>query len=100
MLETFTVETFATRIREPFHVRLDDGSYVQLALASATAAPTWPSEAPRTRRSFSLVFYGPPHPVLPQRIHRFEHATLGSFDLFIVPIGPLGDAMQYEAVFA
>jgi hypothetical protein len=83
-----------------FTFGLADGSYVQRALASATAAPTRPSEAPRARRSFSLVFYGPPHPVLPQRIYRFEHATLGSFDLFIVPIGPEGEAMQYEAVFA
>jgi len=26
--------------------------------------------------------------------------NLGEFEIFIVPIGPAGDGMQYEAVFA
>jgi hypothetical protein len=32
---------------------------------------------------------------LPQRIFRLEHAELGAFELFLVPIGP----GEYEAVF-
>lgn len=36
----------------------------------------------------------------PQRIYRFEHGSVGSFDIFIVPIGPDAGTMQYEAVFS
>jgi hypothetical protein len=99
VLESFSVETFADRVGEAFRVRLDDGSELELQLASATAAPTRPSDGPRSRAPFSIVFHGPPEPVLPQRIYSFEHGALGTFELFIVPLGPEGSSMQYEAVF-
>lgn len=59
------------------------------------------------RSPFSVVFHGPPGPVLPQGIYRFEHERLGVMDLFIVPVGPdtgagpgqAPAAMRYEAVF-
>jgi hypothetical protein len=47
----------------------------------------------------SIVFRGPREPVLPQRIYAFEHAGLGAFEIFIVPIGPDDAGMRYEAVF-
>jgi hypothetical protein len=37
--------------------------------------------------------------VLPQRTYDFRNERLGSFELFIVPIGPEDGAMRYEAVF-
>jgi hypothetical protein len=52
------------------------------------------------RLPFSIVFLGPLEPVLPQRIYRFEHEALGTFELFIVPIGPDESGMRYEAVFS
>jgi len=39
-------------------------------------------------------------PLLPQRIYPMEHAHLGVFELFLVPIGPDQHGMGYEAVFA
>lgn len=51
---------------------------------------------------FSLAFLGPPTPVLPQAIYSFDHAAMGRFELFIVPLGPVGRddlRMRYEAVF-
>jgi hypothetical protein len=38
-------------------------------------------------------------PVLPQRIYHLEHPEVGGFDLFLVPVGPNAQGMQYEAVF-
>jgi hypothetical protein len=99
MLEDFDVTTFSQRLGQIFRVRLDDGSTIDLELVSATAAPTRPNEAPRGRAPFSIVFLGPLEPVLPQRIYRFEHDALGTFEIFIVPIGPAESRMQYEAVF-
>ncbi len=48
---------------------------------------------------FSLVFRGAMTPVFPQRTYRVEHETLGSIDLFLVPIGPDAAGMRYQAVF-
>ena len=49
--------------------------------------------------NFSLVFRGPLQPVLPQRIYPVEHAALGRFDLFIVPVRRDAQGLYYEAVF-
>ena len=98
MLENFTLTTFADRIGETF--RVDEGARpLELRLVDASAGPS--RTAPRERRApFSVVFLGPPEPVLPQRIYRLRNDNLGEFEIFIVPIGPAGDGMQYEAVFA
>jgi hypothetical protein len=48
---------------------------------------------------FTLTFVGPLQPVLPQRIYHMEHAAVGEFALFLVPVGPSAQGMQYEAVF-
>ena len=99
MLESFTIDTFAGRIGEGFKLRTDEATAIDTTLVEAR---TWGGEAAadRHRVPFSLLFRGPPRPVLPQRIYRMEHADLGAFDLFIVPIGPDGEGMRYEAVFS
>ena len=97
MLEDFTLATFADRLGETF--RVGEGTDVlELELVEATAGIAGREGVGRV--PFSVVFRGPPEPVLPQRIYRFEHEELGSFELFIVPIGPGEAGMQYEAVFA
>jgi hypothetical protein len=97
MVEDFAVETFAGRLGETFRVDGDSG-VVDLRLASAEAGPGRPAK-PEGRTPFSIVFVGPLEPVLPQQTYRFAHDGLGSFELFIVPIGPDEDGMQYQAVF-
>jgi hypothetical protein len=61
------------------------------------AAGSTPPEGQRT--PFSLVFRGAPNAVLAQAIYRLEHAALGSFEPFLVTIGPDALGMRYEAVF-
>ena len=98
MIENFDASTFSERDGEPFRLLSDDGSTLELELVAVT-----PGSVPRNdaheRAPFSIVFRGPLEPVLPQRIYRFEHDELGSFELFIVPIGPDESGMQYQAVF-
>jgi hypothetical protein len=48
---------------------------------------------------FAIVFLGPPSPILPQRIYRFEHDGIGAIEIFIVPIGRDDDGVRYEAIF-
>jgi hypothetical protein len=45
------------------------------------------------------VFRGPQDVSLPQRIYRVEHAGIGAFEIFLVPIGPDEGGHRYEAVF-
>ena len=61
------------------------------------AARAWTAGA---RVPFALLFHGPAAPILPQAMYRFEHPALPPLDIFIVPIGPEGDAMRYEAIFS
>jgi hypothetical protein len=96
MLADFTLETFAGRLGETF--RVGEGvDALDLELVEVTVGIARPHAGGRV--PFSLVFRGPLEPVLPQRMYRFEHAELGTFELFIVPLGPDEDGMRYEAVF-
>lgn len=52
--------------------------------------------APPGFEQFSLLFEGPPEPMLPQGIYQFRHDQLGEMPLFTVPIGKNSHAAQYE----
>lgn len=95
MLESFTVETFSGRLGEPFRVYPDTSTPLEVELVSATGS----EESTADGRPFSIVFRGPIGTPLPQRIYRMEHAGIGSFELFLVPIGPDAEGLLYEAVF-
>jgi hypothetical protein len=48
---------------------------------------------------FSLLFAGPPSPLLPQGTYALQHARMGEVSLFLVPLGPRNGRMIYQAVF-
>lgn len=52
------------------------------------------------RRPFSLLFWAPTVAYLPQQIYQLVHSTLGTLDLFLVPLGPHNGGMLFQAVFA
>ena len=90
-----TVEEFQSEVGETF-----DLSYgrtrVVLTLIRAERRGT-PRDG--SRPPFALLFHGPITPLVPQATYRFDHPRLGAFDMFIVPVGPDGESMQYEAIF-
>lgn len=51
------------------------------------------------QEQFSLFFIGKPENFLPQSIYKLKHDILGSFDLFLVPIGKDRHGFIYEAIF-
>ena len=55
--------------------------------------------AQKRREPFSLLFEGPESPFLSQKIYPFQHETMGSFELFIVPIGKNENKVQYQVIF-
>ena len=56
-------------------------------------------EGDEGRDPFSLEFTDTEHDHVPQQIVAVEHPELGSFDLFVVPLGPSDQGMRYEAIF-
>ncbi|WP_295435340.1 hypothetical protein [uncultured Thiodictyon sp.] len=54
---------------------------------------------PHRRQPFCVLFRGPALPVLPQRTYVMNHDSLGRLEIFLVPLGPDGQGMRYEAVF-
>ena len=92
----FTVETFRPHIGERFRVTLESGQELDLELVEVTAGS---AGGAGLRPPFSILFTGQLDPLLPQKTYSFQHEELGSFDLFIVPIGQDEAGTQYEAVF-
>jgi hypothetical protein len=94
MTEDLTREHFSGHIGEMFHVAAGEHTF---ALKLVEAAPG--AKSLRPGGAFSLVFIGPPAPVLPQASYPMRHDALGRIGIFIVPVGPRDGGMSYEAVF-
>jgi len=95
MLERLSLETFEPLCGATFEILTDDGS---LQAVLSEIRPLGQQE-PDQRRQFSLVFEVTGGSRHEQRIYLLTHPGLGSLELFLVPIGPRGGAMRYEAVF-
>ena len=101
MPESPTPATFTPHVGTVFEITFTDGT-LELTLESVASFGT---RAPRPdvpdlrTEPFSLLFLGPPQPVLPQRTWDLAHPALGTLAIFMVPIGPMGGRMRYEAVF-
>lgn len=93
MLERLTADDFRPYLAGRF--RVQDSLEAELIEVSDPGA----AGAAGLRAPFTLVFRGPSEPVLRQGIHRLEHRDMGPLELFLVPIGPDGTGMCYEAVF-
>jgi hypothetical protein len=51
------------------------------------------------QEQFSLRFRGDRASIYPQRIYAVKHASIGEFELFLVPVGRDDSGTFYEAVF-
>ena len=105
MLERLTADSFAPAVGDTFAVDAGDagdaGSLGLELIESRLHEPDRPAEDDAGRRApFSLLFRGPPDPLLSQRIYRLEHPDIGPLEIFIVPIGRDESGSTYEAVFA
>lgn len=95
---------FTRQLNTTFLVLPDQGTPVKLHLVEVR--PVVPSDGALSyaddaqNEKFSLLFRGPPDAPLEQNTHTFEHQRIGSFEMFIVPIGCLGQRYcYYEAIF-
>ena len=86
-------EEFAKYLHEKFRIRLNEQT-IEAELTDISEHLV----SPRQER-FSIVFRTSNEMLLEQGLRLFEHDQMGSFELFIVPIGRDEDGTYYEAVF-
>lgn len=98
MAERPTHASFAACVNDTFRLVAGETHHAAVLVEAKALGPG--ARAAREVERFSLVFRTAPEVVLPQRVYRLEHDSLGALDLFLVPIGPDGEGMCYEAVFA
>ena len=92
-MRELTIGDFAPRKGRALKVNAG-GHVLELVLAEVQELPA----SGRNGGSFRLEFHGPPQPILPQAIYRFDLGGEGG-DIFIVPVGQTPQAMRYEAIF-
>ena len=95
-LAALTHAHFEACRQQPFGLELDGREGMSLALLDVYRPSGPPSGG---RQLFSLAFRGPRQPVLPQQVYTLTNETLGRLEIFLVPIGPDGAGLRYEAVF-
>jgi hypothetical protein len=93
-VDQVTWSSFPGRQGESFHVDAGGGS-VELVLVRVDG----PVAQPGGGGSLSALFEGPRHGPLTQGTYDVDHAQLGRFPLFLVPVGIEGGALRYQAVF-
>ena len=92
-----TLDDFASLRGERFALSMDRGEALSAELVEARALAQPPFDG---RQPFSLIFAGPPVPLLPQRIYRLAHEQLPPLDIFLVPIAADAAGVRYQAVFS
>ena len=97
-LAQLALADFTPCLHQAFRVPFEEGALL-LELVEAATVGAGDGNAGR-RPPFSLIFEGPKEPRLEQGIHALEHGTLGTLSIFLVPIGPGGKGLHYEALFA
>jgi hypothetical protein len=94
MLENLKLNSFSEHLGTKFRVYGGEDTSVELELVEAVDRG---SNAKQER--FALLFRGPLDVGVGQGTYKVAHDELGSFELFIVPIGVNESGREYEAVF-
>lgn len=96
MLENLTVADWQQCLEQNFTIQLTPEARLDLRLTSVTPLG---AESGHRRQPYSLLFAGPLTPILPQAIYPLRNESLGELGIFLVPLGPQGQIMRYEAIF-
>jgi hypothetical protein len=94
-LADLKLDDFAPHRDADFGMQANGG---RIALKLAKVEPV--GQSGRAGGAFSLLFMAPAGPWLPQTVYPVEHPSLGTIEIFLVPIGPLQGGNGYQAIFA
>ena len=98
MPAVLTEEEFSKHVNTKFHARLDAEAELDLELTEVKGYRHKATEHEGMER-FSVYFRGPEAPLLPQKTYTLQHAQMGEFEIFLVPLSPNDQGSRYEAVF-
>lgn len=98
MAANLTEKEFSNHVNTKFRVELDGENSVDLELTKVKGYMSKDNEQTGMER-FSIFFQGPPEPLLAQKLYAFQHAGMGSFEMFLVPIAKNDAGFSYESVF-
>jgi hypothetical protein len=91
---------FQSQVDQIFSIRLDLNGATTIDLQLISVTELGAATGTGTRVPFSLHFLGPVgQQYLGQHTYQMTNETLGTFDIFIVPLGPEASRMRYEAIF-
>jgi hypothetical protein len=93
-LAALGIDDFKPLLESQFDVQAAGGA-VAMKLSRVDTA----GDSGRKGGAFSLIFAAPRGSWLPQGIYPMQHASLGAMEIFLVPVGPLGEGHGYQAVF-
>lgn len=96
MLQDLSHSSFEEQLSSSFRIHFGGEAPLEVVLYQVRLHEA--HGGPR-KQPYSVYFRGPGQPILPQAIYRVEHDRMGTMDIFLVPIGPEGQGMGYEAVF-
>ena len=85
------LSTYEPLVGSSFVVQRPGTTPLRVTLASATVLPS-------QGESFSLIFTGRGNAKLPQETYTIQHPRLGSFPLFVVPIGSAGKGRSFQVI--
>ena len=94
MSEQLSRDNFAVNLNSVFRVQVAPGEACEIALIELRDG-----RASARQEQFALTFRGPRDRFLGQGTFPVEHPVMGSFDLFLTPVGQEADGFLYEAVF-
>lgn len=93
-LDKLNAKTFSEQLHTQFKIHSGSPEPMTLELVEVVEGASSPQI-----ELFSLHFRGPFSPRLAQQIHRLEHATLGTFEIFLTAISGDAEGIKYESVF-
>jgi hypothetical protein len=94
MTTHLTHEEFLQHVNTPFRIHRSTDSVVEAELSEISDL----QRSADTER-FWMIFRAPKNLFLQQGTYQLEHAVMGQFPLFIVPVNEDRDWFYYEAVF-
>jgi hypothetical protein len=94
MIENMGKESFAEHVNSEFQILKEETPALTLKLVEVSGPGV-----EHGQEQFALLLQGPLETPIGQGIHTVRHERLGTFDLFLVPVGREREGMLYEAAF-
>jgi len=94
MTEDLTREALIENLNSKFLMPFPSGETLELELVEVVEHQSAPGQ-----EQFSAFFRAPLNAPVAQGVYQLEHAQLGTFGIFLVPVGRDQRGVEYEALF-